>query len=403
MKITKHSKYLLKYFAKNNCIVPLKQTNKTNEILSNLFYLIKNGFIYVNSRVELNPIVHKITQTNKIPKPKTFSDSSFVDDVMFRINNFSKNYVEYKLKFFQRNIIIYFIVEDEPKNTNKYNNYVNNLLVWLYIILQNNSNECSNNLSIFIYHTNLVKELPETNNIILDELHVNTAFTRTCMSNSEIVVYRKEEWFKVFIHETFHNFGLDFSNMNIQPIRNKILKLFPVSSNASIYESYAEFWARIINVAFCSFHNIKNKNSLSDFLTNMEFFINYERIYSFFQMIKILNFMNIKYHNLYEKSEESNIIRRNYKENTNVLAYFVITTILINNYQEFIQWCNVNNNNMFYFKQTNKNLQQFYLFIEEKYRTPNLLKNVNCSYQLNKKSKSLFILNNLRMTICELE
>jgi L-rhamnose isomerase len=67
---------------------------------------------------------------------------------------------------------------------------------------------------IYIYHTSLLKILPNTNVDILNENNVNTAFTRTCPSNSEIVVFRKEEWFKVFIHETFHSFGIDFASMN---------------------------------------------------------------------------------------------------------------------------------------------------------------------------------------------
>ena len=31
---------------------------------------------------------------------------------------------------------------------------------------------------------------------------------------SEIIIFRNEEWFKVFVHETFHLFGVDFSNMS---------------------------------------------------------------------------------------------------------------------------------------------------------------------------------------------
>jgi hypothetical protein len=408
MKLTKQSKTLIQFFSKNNCIVPLKQTNKTNKILSTIFYLIKNSFSYINS-IEINPSIFKINKTNKIPKPRTFDENVFVSDIISHININSSNCITYNFNLFDRRLTFYFVTENIPKNINIYNNYVKNMLVWLHIITQNKQIKCSSNLSVFIYHTNLLKYIPKSETTILNEMHVNTAFTKTCAVDSEIVIYRKEEWFKVFLHETFHTFALDFSDMNIQSIKNKILNLFPVSSNASIYEAYAEFWARIMNISFCSYHNIKDKNSLSDFLNNTEFFINYERIYSFFQMTKILQFMNMEYDDLYERNKKSSSRRQNYKENTNVLAYYIITTILMNNYQEFIQWCFLNNNYIFYFKKTNKNLQQFYSFIEQKYKTPNLLKNTKCTnyliQQLNSKykKKNSFLLDNLRMTICELE
>ena len=72
---------------------------------------------------------------------------------------------------------------------------------------------------------------------------------------------------------------------------NPILQLFPVNSKVNMYEAYTEFWARIMNALFCSFINMKNKNDIDEFYTNTEFFINFERIFAFFQMIKILDFI----------------------------------------------------------------------------------------------------------------
>jgi hypothetical protein len=163
---------------------------------------------------------------------------------------------------FNRNINIIFITEDDNIETliDTYNNYVDYMLVWLYIADIYSSKKCVKQLKIFIYHTSLLKILPDTNIEILNQNNVNTGFSRTCPSDSEIVIFRKEEWFKVFIHETFHNFGLDFSSMNVIPCNEMILKLFPVNSEVTLYEAYTEFWARIINALFCSFINMKNKN-----------------------------------------------------------------------------------------------------------------------------------------------
>jgi hypothetical protein len=295
------------------------------------------------------------------------------------------------------------------------------MLVWLYIANKYSSNNCASQLKIFIYHTTLLKILPNTNIEILDENNVNTAFTRTCPINSEIVVFRKEEWFKVFIHETFHNFGLDFSGMNLMSCNKTILKLFPVNSKVNLFESYAEFWARIMNALFCGYVNIKDKNNVNDFLKNVEVFIRLECMFSFFQMVKVLNFMGLNYHTLYDKSHTATKLRNTlYKEDTNVLSYYVITLILMNNYNEFLTWCNIHNTSILQFKKTNKNVLEYCNFIKEKHETKNMLENVKCAENIynkfnnkfnNKTYKKdskrnnvdIYFLTNLRMTICELE
>ena len=288
------------------------------------------------------------------------------------------------------------------------------MLVWLYIVNQYASKSCSTDVTIFVYHTSLLKMLPQSNIEVLDESHVNTAFTRTCPKKSEIVVFREEEWFKVFIHETFHNFGLDFSDMDSSSLIKTVLSIFPVNSEVNPFECYTEFWARIMNALFCSFINCKDKENADEFLTNAEFFINFERMYSMFQMVKVLNFMDITYSNLYSKTRISEHIRATmYKENTNVLSYYILTTILLLNYQDFLEWCDHNNTVLIQFKKTTANLEEFAKFIQKKYKSTNMLKGIECTEQLLKKVKNAssrarhrgsigYLTKNLRMSICEM-
>ena len=49
MKITKESNKLMSFFVENNCLLPLKQTKKTDSMLKNLYDEIKNGVSYINS------------------------------------------------------------------------------------------------------------------------------------------------------------------------------------------------------------------------------------------------------------------------------------------------------------------------------------------------------------------
>ena len=156
---------------------------------------------------------------------------------------------------------------------------------------------------------------------------------------------------------------------------------------------------------------MKDKNDIDEFYTNTEFFINFERIFAFFQMVKILNFMGLTYKDLYKKTVLSENLRRTlYKEDTNVLSYYVLTLILLNNYQDFLSWCNTNNISILNFKKTTKNLENFCKFIEKRYKTKNILDGIECTERLlnrvknsTKKQKDLiFLIKNLRMTICEM-
>jgi hypothetical protein len=419
MKITKESQKLMSFFVHHNCIIPLKQTKKTNTILRKLYNEISDGVSYIQSLKDKNgPLFYKlkidrITNIKQIPKPITFPPNSFPFEVRKHIDEYSLSLLTYSFNLFKRNISIIFLTEDgTPENLiETYNTYVDYMLVWLYIVNEYSSRNCSPELKVYIYHTSLLKILPISNISILNENNVNTAFTRTCPKNSEIVVFRKEEWFKVFIHETFHNFGLDFSDMNTTLTNSKILSIFKVNSDVNLFEGYTEFWARLMNSLFCSYINMKNKNDINEFLVNSEFFINFERIFSFFQMVKVLNFMDMSYKDLYENTLQSENIRKTmYKEDTNVLSYYIITLILLNNYQDLLIWCNTNNTSLLQFKKTNLNLEKFCKFIETKYKTKGMLDGIECSEKLlglikrtNKKQKEIvFLLKNLRMTMCEL-
>jgi hypothetical protein len=99
-----------------------------------------------------------------------------------------------------------------------------------------------------------------------------------------------------------------------------------------------------------------------------------------------------------------------YKEETNVLAYFIIKTILLNNYEGFLLWCNINNTSLFQFKKTSTNQAKFCNFIIRNYKSREMIENVETSEKLinsmiGKKKKMNhhdFLLTNMRMTLCEL-
>ena len=417
MKISERSKKLMLFFTKNKHINQVKQTKKTETILHELYNEIFSAYRYVMQLKQketpyFNFTIKKLVNATQISRPQNFNSKSFPDIVRQHIDHLSASELIYTFSLYGREIKLIFVVEDDnvELKLDTYHKYVDSIIMWLYILNEYSSTTCSKTLVVYLYFTSLEKKLPNSNIFILDEIHVNTAFTTTCPRDSEIVVFRKEEWFKVFIHETFHNFALDFSDMNNNDAHKCILNIFKVNSDVNLYESYTEFWAEIMNALFCSFFSIKDKTNVSDFLDYSEFFINFERTYSFFQMVKTLNFMGLTYNDLYSNKQHSAILRENlYKEKSNVLSYYIIKCVLMNNYQGFLSWCKTNNFSLLQFKKTIANQREYCNFIENNYKTKTMLEGVKETLffiqTIDRKNKSAnykYILSNLRMSICEM-
>ena len=165
-----------------------------------------------------------------------------------------------------------------------------------------------------------------------------------------------------------------------------------------------------MNAVFCSFISLKDKHNIDLFLSKFDLFINFERTFSLFQLAKIMNFMGLNYTDLYSNSQRSKILRDNlYKEKTNVLSYYVVKTILINNYQTFLLWCQHNNTSLLQFKKSFLNQNEFCELIKKNYKTKIMLEGVNNAEiflnntkRKNKDKNTKYLLSNLRMSICEL-
>jgi hypothetical protein len=426
MNTSKTCEMLTNFLLSNNCIPFLNHSSKTKYILKQLYNNISDAdkeLQQMKSRPNFyNLKLGQITEIDDIPKPNTFTDDALDEMVEHHINTNSY----YKLSYFfnlldnsflKRDITIHFIIEksdvdldlDFEPNITRFNKYVDNILLSLLTLNKHTTNKCSNNLVYFLYFTSLKKRTSSTTDV-LGRNHVNTGFTYTCpFNNAEIVIFRKEEWFKVLIHESFHNLNLDFSGMdNQQPCLEKMTALFNINSTIRLYETYTEFWAKILNILIFNYNLLDDKRDYTIFLKYADFLINYERIHCFFQMVKILKFNKLTYQDILSGSDKL----KSYKEDSNVFAYYVITLILLNNYPAFLLWCYDNNshNQLLQFNQTLENKDKLCAFIESNYNIPSLLDGVICSEKLlnkikpNTKNKTgKYILTNLRLSLCEIE
>lgn len=239
--------------------------------------------------------------------------------------------------------------------------YVHCILAVLYFCGKYSKRHCSRTLQVIIILLDDAKMLPETAVSTIGALHVNSGFSSVCQTDNEIVVYRAEEWFKVFIHESFHAFGLE-GILYLTQASAGVRKLYSVDSAMSLGEAYVETWARVINASVASFVRSQDFNEFFDMLC---FSLMVEARFSALQATKALNFMGIDYDTICEPG--NHVARLMYKEETNVFSYYVLSCILMCNIGAFLKLCARNNTSWAIFGDSELDVDNFTRFIKEIY------------------------------------
>jgi hypothetical protein len=173
-------------------------------------------------------------------------------------------------------------------------------------------------------------------------------------------------------------------------------------------------WAEIINVMFISYNKNSNIENLDENINKLvlktEKLINTERIFSLFQCAKVLHFFGIKYNNLYENDLYSKKVRTSrYKEETQILSYYIIKSIYMFFVNDFIEWCVENNETngivTLNFNKTNENIDSYIEFIEEHFLNSSYTSSLtifeNWFQNITHLSVSKEIYNTLRMSVNE--
>jgi len=304
------------------------------------------------------------------------------------IINESSFLIRFKCKIDHREITIHFIIcnsEVDKKEVSvprdilkKYESYAHKMFVWLSVIGKLSAKSCSNTFNVYIYMLDRKKVIPFIGNSIIGPEHVNTGVSRGCISHGEVVVFRQEEWFKVFIHETMHNFGMDFASLDLAIVNREFRKMFTITHNIQLFETYTEVWARIINICMkCYFHN-EEEITADMFVRNVKTLLQIESAFSLYQMVKVLDFMGLDYAALTVINKENIIgVHHLYRENTNVFAYYILSAVLMSYSGEFIEWCySHSRNDHIPIKFTSTSLSHFIDLIRNTYTTPRLIEKV---------------------------
>ena len=333
------------------------------------------------SRIFLDKIIHQIHlgqnswKTNTSYKEHILRPDEFPKDIDFHhiVENIRKEIVtfpkigkQYSFVIGKRTFTIYAVVPHYSSSkiiAKKVYAYldeaVKKMYIWLYVASHFAMAECSRELSVYLYLTEHQKRFP-SKGVVIDQEHANTAFTRACpIGANEIYIFRREEWFKVFIHETFHSLGLDFAKMPEQIANEALFSIFPVRCDYRFYEAYTETWATIIHTLFLT---METKGAI---YPRLESYLNKERLFSLFQKAKLLVHHELKYSHLCSLSTA-----RRYRENTQAFSYFILKCILLFHYNDFIEWCAHKNKGTIVFKRLHGNVLSLVDFIGTKSKDP---------------------------------
>ena len=371
--------------------------NKSDKIIKSLYKTIKkaieanNVFEKTEKKVEYKNDILGTDLFDSKYVPQEVND--YIDSKLVFSLEDSHSYVptkiHYTTKVGSRKVEIFFILFEEEERIDIFANYV---ISWLMVLDKYSDKMCSNSLKIHFVMTDLKKKLPTDEMDILGVSHCNSAVTYACAPKGEMLIFRKQEWFKVFIHETFHSYGLDFSTMDTLDFNKKIKHIYPIKSEFNLFESYTEFWATIIN---CIYNSYVLLDGCEDILY-FDLCIKMEQIFSLFQCAKILRFMGLSYKQLYSDDDASVGMRKMmYKEKSNIFAYYIVKALLLYKYDDFLLWCKKHNKNILQFN----NLKAFYTFIGKTYNDPNFLEHLNRTSFLQ---VSDFLKKTMRMTLLEI-
>lgn len=283
--------------------------------------------------------------------------------------------------------------------------YMKLIFTWFHGIESHTTLTCSNELDIYIFLTPSIKLIPKEKYNPIGKKNANTAFTFTCRRKNVIHIFREEEWFKVLIHESFHNLNLDFSKYDHGYSDIYVQSLFPNRKDIRFYESYCEIWALLFHSLFYSLeHNTPLNKILSDELN-----------FSFFQCAKILDHFNMKYTDFYTNSNKAILKRSDYKENTPILSYYFFKTIFLYHINDFLEWCSTENNKSIRFSKLPihyidiyQKIQNLIVFLENHYKSSAFLstmKEQERKYQKDKKNirlNDIYLFKTLKMSVHDL-
>jgi hypothetical protein len=360
MKLTKISNDNINcVFENNSCKKELTKRMKN-------YYFMKLLYTFIE-RATNESIFIKIKEITEII---SYPINEFIDNEIKKYID-TTTFKKYKIEIKIRDKL--FIIYINTVKTIDISKIIYFFKIILYICTVNTCHK-ETKFTFNLFFTDFKKTEPQN---IVEQKNINSGYT---VNYKYIVIYRLEELYKVFIHECFHLFCLDFSNVKGINYKEMFEPLFQVKSEFLLFECFCEYWARTLNAAIVAYHSKKNI-IYKEFQIAFELNINVERCFSLLQLNHFLKTMNLTYLELIEGRGKDI-----YRENTNGICYYVLTALLMYNFEQTMNWFIDNNETIINFTKTNDNIYLFYLFIKLIYNQPEIL---NVLKSISKENKEI--------------
>lgn len=338
--------------------------------------------------------LYLLKETKKIPK-EFFNNFSIIDEdllseftpfdiIEFLGNNRLIKYT-FSLNYLDTNVTLK-IISKTKLNYNLIDKIIKK--IYLMVSLKKQNEPKIEAFTIVLILTNFCKKISSEYNV-LGPREINSG---VCIfSSRKIVIFRKEEFEKLIIHELAHLLNLDFHQVSISNI-TQYVNINP-NTEFRINESITEILALIINsILVCiDLSNKKNYKLAAAFL-------NYEINFNLVQVSKILSHFGFKN----SKDFFTNYNNDNrFNQTTSVLSYFIIKTCVLFNKDYFHNFFRKNYTNFNYNNKQQANDNYINLVIESLQNKEFHDKINNLLQKNNYKNKNKFLKNTLRMTCIE--
>lgn len=258
-------------------------------------------------------------------------DTEFIPD---KIKNYIEKEIKYKYvinynyKNNKNNIINLEYFFKEEINTDIFKTIIKRVIFMMII-----SNKYQD-INIQIYDTPFKKTFSCNNHDKCGKLNYDNVNSGLSYYNN-IVIFRKEEYLKLLIHELIHGLDIDYKyETNSDKI--ELYKLLKINkNNLLINESYVETWAIIINIFLVLKEKNDSKNNVKNEFILFKKYIKSEIIHGLKESAKLCKYYNIT------KFNDLHIVY--YSDNVNTFSYHMVKTINLFNIKNFIKNFRSNN------------------------------------------------------------
>ena len=322
----------------------VKETNILNVIAEQTFENIK----YSKKNIDLLENYFeedKDYNTNNAP-----SKNPLIDTITVNYIHYKTNYIKV-VNFEYKNIA--FVINIYTENFQDNASYIYFIKLAIICCLRDkNVFKEKIFVKIDLYLTELKKSLPEISGTRVKKEHTKSGYS-IFDNNICICIYRKEEWFKYILQELFFAFTIDLETNNIN-YKNILKNNIYIKDDFIMTNSFIEFFSRLFNISVFLYFE-KGVTELEPFKREYRKMFLKEKKFSITQTEKIFNHFGISYSDIIKKENEEFLINT-YKDESDLLTYFLIPSIMFIHYQRIIQWVNFDNNTFFNIKKGEREL-----------------------------------------------